>query len=68
LKGPKFLYLYGSSELAQAAIVLPQKLPLANKIVALSAGTFFASYPHLLANLIALYPASTPEFIRRDLS
>jgi hypothetical protein len=34
LKGPNLLYLSGSSEEAQAAIVLPQKLPLANKIVA----------------------------------
>lgn len=32
--GPKLEYLSGSSELAQAAIVLPQKLPLANTTVA----------------------------------
>jgi len=34
LKGPKSAYLAGSSELPQAAIVLPQKFPFANKTVA----------------------------------
>ena len=68
MNGPKFLNLSGSSELPQAAIVLPQKFPFANKTVAEFSGTFFAEYPHLLANFTALYPASTPEFMSKDLS
>lgn len=63
-KGPKSPYLSGSSELAHAAMVLPQKFPFANKTVALLGSQFLVAYPHLLAILIALYPASTPEFIR----
>ena len=56
-KGPKSVYRYGSSEEAQAAMVLPQKFPFAKSTVASFGLIFFSMYPHLLANLIALSPA-----------
>lgn len=67
-KGPNLLYLKGSSELPHAAIVLPQKFPVGKRTSAFLSYTFLTLYPHLRANFIAVYPDSTPPFMKIDLS
>lgn len=67
-KGPKLWCLPGSSDDPQAAILLPQKFPLAKQILASLLGTYFTSYAHLLANLIADSTPSQPVFINKALS